>query len=371
MRVRLKKTAERRVLAMRHSIRYKLSAEFRKEKALKMLCMLFFILFCAGCHHNVAKLSVPEPESRFSLRNGISFGFDPNEISREKLSFKIYIEEGRIIYNIEVLDCESLNPLQLTGFRKGRKEYIYTLKIPVPTNASANDEKTTVGKNIVAQIHTDKGEEEVELQVCLQQKKLDVVIKREFRRDFVGWTYPIWGLPRDLIDVPFTWLNHLGYGNYGIINLGAQIKSKSEVEDYELGESKYSEPRDKFADIRSVTAIMVGYFKGWYVSGFPVTFRNLYSLKPFLYGIAYGAMGLLLAVESEDVYGFAINPLQTILLRSGADKKLLKDLDDLEFRKDEEETKRSFAFFPNWKYIAKRPITSTEIAWRIVDIKKR
>lgn len=143
-------------------------------------------------------------------------------------------------------------------------------------------------------------------------------------------TYPLWGLWRDLLDVPFTALNRTGYGTVGEAEGGADSLV----------------PTTWFMAIAGGVLVFA---LGWGVN--------------ILAGLVISALGLLVAFVVAFLgyfaYGYVGHPVQTALLRSGVDHAYIKPgVNESEVVAvstwagiDREVRRiRAYAFFPNWRY---------------------
>lgn len=156
-------------------------------------------------------------------------------------------------------------------------------------------------------------------------------------------TYVVWGLPRDLLDVPFTTLNRLGIGTYFTTEGCAPGKRNAMGSMVVIGGA-------------AITGGIVGYAQGWGAAGPHIWQRSIYTNVYAVGGIAVGA-GAGLAVTGA--YGGVVVPIQTALLRSGFDTEYLKgnharlDVHDAWTEAAVaayERHERSLAYFPNWRY---------------------
>ena len=139
------------------------------------------------------------------------------------------------------------------------------------------------------------------------------------------WTYPVWGLPRDLADAPLTAINRTGFGTY---------VARADC-DYITGAGRLAFGA---ADVAGLAA--------WISHGFGAGVVTEISVL---------AHGLAIVIGSDLAYGFVVNPLQVALLRTGIDDRFVKleDHDEsIEPGAAEAEARvRSRAFFPNWRFL--------------------
>lgn len=156
-------------------------------------------------------------------------------------------------------------------------------------------------------------------------------------------TYVVWGLPRDVLDVPFTTLNRLGIGTYFTTEGCARGKRNAVGSKVVVAAS-------------AITGGVVGFAQGWGAAGPHFWQRSIYTQLGSVAGLGLGAGAGLAATGA---YGVIVVPLQTALLRSGFDDEFLKsnharlDVHDAwteanvaAYARHE----RSLAYFPNWRY---------------------
>ncbi|MBK6939558.1 MAG: hypothetical protein IPH13_05015 [Planctomycetes bacterium] len=156
-------------------------------------------------------------------------------------------------------------------------------------------------------------------------------------------TYVVWGLPRDLLDVPFTTLNRLGIGTY-FTTFGCEQGSKN------------ARGSEAVIIAAAVTGGIVGFAQGWGAAGPHFFQRAVYTQYYSYFGAAVGAAA---GFAATGAYGAAVIPLETALLRSGFDDAYLKGNHarlDVHAAWTEatvaayERHERSLAYFPNWRY---------------------
>lgn len=156
-------------------------------------------------------------------------------------------------------------------------------------------------------------------------------------------TYVVWGLPRDVLDVPFTTLNRLGIGTYFTTEGCARGKRNAVGSKVVVAAA-------------AITGAVVGFAEGWGAAGSHFWQRSIYTQLGSVAGLGLGAGAGLAATGA---YGVVVVPLQTALLRSGFDDEFLKsnharlDVHDAwteanvaAYARHE----RSLAYFPNWRY---------------------
>ncbi len=152
----------------------------------------------------------------------------------------------------------------------------------------------------------------------------------DFGRICVATSYPIWGLPRDVIDVPFTGLNRIGLGSF----LSRDDTGRRYVKvSFVIGQG-----------IGGAVGIAV-----WMEHGYWAAILPSYA---WWFGSFLGLITLDLG------YGYVVNPLQVALLRTGVDTRFVKRADHLPADDPDagtaEERERSRSFFPNWRYLVWR-----------------
>lgn len=138
-----------------------------------------------------------------------------------------------------------------------------------------------------------------------------------------AWTYPVWGLPRDLADAPLTAINRTGFGSF-VVCLNDKYTGGALTGTFLV------------ADTAGIIA--------WIQHGFGAAVVT---------ELAFIGYGLLATFGGDLVYGAVVNPLQVALLRTGFDDRYFKYGDHDKGRESTpEETdarERSRAFFPNWR----------------------
>lgn len=138
-------------------------------------------------------------------------------------------------------------------------------------------------------------------------------------------TYPLWGLPRDLVDIPLTAINRTGFGTFTARGSKTFLKGSF------------------------ISGVLVGGYVGittWIEAGYWEALVAQWA--PFA-AVTGGLIG------ADLLYGFVVNPLQVALLRTGVDDHYWKIGDHQEGEGEEaidtEGRERSRSFFPNWNYL--------------------
>ena len=165
-----------------------------------------------------------------------------------------------------------------------------------------------------------------------------------------AWTYPLWGLPRDLADAPFTGLNRLG--------LGTGIR-------YAIAGNEPTVEREPvtphlFATAGTVAGIALGFAWGAGIAD-PHFFQVLFYADAGAF--AGGAAGAAAGLVSESLLGLVLPPIQTALLRSGVDRDPWKGtppevvVEAGRWTEDAirtyERFDRGLCYFPNWRYVVR------------------
>ncbi|MFG0316009.1 MAG: hypothetical protein ACF8XB_01955 [Planctomycetota bacterium JB042] len=161
------------------------------------------------------------------------------------------------------------------------------------------------------------------------------------RSPWLTATYPLWGLPRDLIDAPLTALNRFGLGKI-------------------YGGRTFDEPLPPVVGLYAAAGIagaIWGVGWGFHEAGHHYLQSYLYATGGLLVGVAVGAGGVL---ALDAAWGAVVNPLQVALLRTGIDDEYVKTADpvlrlgdrwtDADVRRHDA-LLRTHAWFPNWNYV--------------------
>lgn len=163
------------------------------------------------------------------------------------------------------------------------------------------------------------------------------------RSGLATWTYLVVGFPRDLLDVPFTTLNRLGFASFG-----------NESDGYDDGRQSSA----------SATLFTTAYWGGvWYGAIHGIRAAGPHLAKKFAYATGYGVwhglvVGGATAAGLLAYVGIAV-PSQTALLRAPYDDRYLKAKRPIvalegdwtaESVANWERDERSYAYFPNWRF---------------------
>jgi hypothetical protein len=153
-----------------------------------------------------------------------------------------------------------------------------------------------------------------------------------------SYTYPLWGLPRDLADAPLTLLNRTGMS-------------------LEAAEGDSLNAADVVIVATTVAAAYAGFVAGW-------DYANSHFYEQWFYGELFGGatgvVGLGAGVAVVAAYEYALVPLQVVLLRTGVDRcyfkrdatRVIIDPAASDVRERLEGSHRSTCFFPNWQLAA-------------------
>lgn len=162
------------------------------------------------------------------------------------------------------------------------------------------------------------------------------------RPALIRWSYPLWGLPRDLLDLPFTALGRAGFGRLAFLH------------------EKTDRPSGAAATyaVAGLTGAIWGAVWGFHQSGHHFMKSGLYT---YLGGFGGAALGVGVVGAVDVALAFVVRPLEVLLLRSGADDvyfKLEQPRVDhagewtAEALSRYDRFERSNAWFPNWRYLA-------------------
>lgn len=179
---------------------------------------------------------------------------------------------------------------------------------------------------------------EFDLEMAEFEMPAHPVATRTVRGDGWTWAYPLYGLPRDLVDLPFTLLRRAEFGR-----LDVKLNKRPLVQSFVMGVT--------------VAGIVIGVTHGYHAADHSFWKALLYV---DLYGLL-GAGGGVLVGLGVDAAFVPLNGIETALLRSGIDDDYWKM--GPRFRVPEagstngdlaadERMLRSDAFFPNWQYLA-------------------
>ncbi len=250
------------------------------------------------------------------------------------------------------------NPARTLAHTKNGKQ-LTDVPVPVPGGAAGTVE---IDLTLSGRTKDDESFEEV-IHVRLRSRSVESGRMRESTAG-VNWkkiTYPLWGLPRDVLDLPFTALTRGG------LSLEA------------FGDSMKHSNRFAVADVvvygSLVAGFVVGLDKGWHHGDSNLLVRSAYAdYFALVDGLVGGAVGLGVVA----VYEFGVVPVQTVLLRSGVDHQYFKHdpmvlvLGPTGSLSALEENDRSICYFPNWKYLAAETTherdPETMIAWYVDSI---
>lgn len=153
-------------------------------------------------------------------------------------------------------------------------------------------------------------------------------------------TYPIWGLPRDLVDAPLTFLNRTGMN----VKRAVDDKSWSSGRVFVLGSA--------------LALMVVGVGDGWAHANSHL-YEQLFYAEAFGWG--YAGAGWVAGVIAVAGFEYVVVPLQVITLRTGVDGRLWKGDasrclpgDDGSYEPAAVlEHARGTCYFPNWQLIAR------------------
>lgn len=219
--------------------------------------------------------------------------------------------------------------LHLTAALRTAGRYRLDLKPIVAEAASSEDAKPS-----------ESAAETIEFDVEVESFEMPAkpTVTRTVRGDAWTWTYPLYGLPRDLLDAPFTLLRRAEFGR-----LDVKLNKRPLVQSFVMGVT--------------VAGIVIGVTHGYHAADHSF-WKALLLID--VYGIG-GAAGGALAGYGVDALFVPVNGIETALLRSGIDDDYWKM--GPRFRVPEagstngdlaadERLLRSDAFFPNWQYLA-------------------
>ena len=199
-----------------------------------------------------------------------------------------------------------------------------------------------------------------DVRVRLTEARVALAPRVEVRaRDaWLAATYPIWGLPRDLLDAPLTGLNRFGLGKI-------------------YGGETFEDPVPPVVGLYAASGV-VGLFWGaawgFHEAGHHYLQSYLYASGGALFGAVVGA-GAVAALDLA--WGAVVNPLQVGLLRTGVDRAYVKTTSpriELDGRWSEADLRqydtllRSHAIFPNWRYVVNARTVSAPADEDLVSI---
>jgi len=338
----------------------RLANNVRHVAALASLASLIGLAACA--HYNPRPVYIaPDDVSAASDSGNVKVGYSHTDPEDDAPVIELSIEphwghDGASwsgIAAITVLD-ETWEELHAKSWEEPPSDKARTVRFSLSTGMDHRTLHVLVDREGAPQQRFDVDVQLDDVQIALAPR-----VEERSRATWLAVTYPLWGLPRDLVDAPLTGLNRFGLGK---------------IYDGQLFEEPLP-PVIGLYGASSVVGLIVGAGWGFHEAGHHYMQAYLYSTGGFIAG---GALGFGAVAALDAAWGAIVNPLQVGLLRTGVDGEYVKTTSpriEIDGEWSEADIRqydtllRSHAIFPNWKYVVNERTVSAPTGEDVVPVR--